>query len=362
MRTVSTDIEQRISRITDSERTMVDIYKGVKSSKATREMSMEVVAWIAVCKFQCKLEGGFVRDWVVAGNHKRPAGLEQDPKAWIQYETSQNGQSVPSIHKGVVPGDLDCHLPLNMYFNIEKFRDELHRYDITCKVIWDHWRYLLLIDEDAPTGPFTMDLIEPHVALTHDRMDFDVNNLSLEKDYPHEIGMRVDTTQSPYLIQLETIIENIKQKRFRVLRPIDNGIKRRIEKMISRNWIQTGEPIDYIPRPHQKHYALLVPLPSTSTLYLTLSENMLIKGSQAQILSIEEVKNPLLEDAYESMKNIIAKECPNHNPNEQKLFHGIEGDEATKSIVEDGFDDRFFSSHGSWGKCTCAQTCLNLIF
>ena len=78
MRTVSTD----------SERAMVDIYKGVKSSKATREMNMEVVAWIAVCKFQCKLEGPFVRDWVVAGYHKRPARLEQHPKAWIQYETS----------------------------------------------------------------------------------------------------------------------------------------------------------------------------------------------------------------------------------------------------------------------------------
>ncbi len=65
MRKTYPEIEKKISLITDNQRTLVDLYKGVKSTKATRETRMEVVAWIAVCKFQCKLEGGFVRDWVV---------------------------------------------------------------------------------------------------------------------------------------------------------------------------------------------------------------------------------------------------------------------------------------------------------
>jgi hypothetical protein len=26
---------------------------------------MEVVAWLAVTKYRCKLEGGFLRDWIV---------------------------------------------------------------------------------------------------------------------------------------------------------------------------------------------------------------------------------------------------------------------------------------------------------
>jgi hypothetical protein len=26
---------------------------------------MEVVAWLAVTKYRCRLEGGFVRDWIV---------------------------------------------------------------------------------------------------------------------------------------------------------------------------------------------------------------------------------------------------------------------------------------------------------
>ncbi len=348
MRKTYPKIEETISRITDSQRTMVDLYKGVKSTKATRETRMEVVAWIAVCKFQCKLEGGFVRDWVVGGYQKPPPNLLDNPKAWIEYKTNANGQSIPYMHKELVPSDLDCHLPLNIYFDIEKFQDELYKFDMTCEVYREDWRYILLIDKDAPTGPFTMDLIEPHVALTHDRIDFDVSNLSLEKDYPRELGMRIDITQSPYSIELDTIVENIKNKRFQVLRPIDTLVKDRIDKMILRKWTQIGEPIDYIPRPPPRHYALLVPLPSTSTLYKALLQRMKIIGASVKIISIEEIKNPLLEDAYESMKKIIAKECPNHNPNEQKLFHGTKGD-AIKGIVEDGYDDRFFSPTGAWG-------------
>ena len=59
-----------------------------------------------------------------------------------------------------------------------------------------------------------MDLIEPHVALTHDRIDFDVNNLSVEKEYTRELGMRIDIQQKPYEIELETIVDNIKNKPF----------------------------------------------------------------------------------------------------------------------------------------------------
>ncbi len=279
---------------------------------------------------------------------KRPTNLLHNPKDWIQYQTYANGQSIPFMHREVVPADLDCHLPLNIYFDIDKFRDELYKFDMTCEVFREDWRYILLIDKDAPTGPFTMDLIEPHVALTHDRIDFDVSNLSLEKDYPRELGMRIDITQSPYSIELETIVENIKNKRFQVLRPIDKLVQDRIDRMTLRQWTKIGEPIDYIPPPPPKHYALLVPLPFTSTLYQAVLQRMQIIGPTVKIISIEEIKNPLLEDAYESMKKIIAKECPNHNPNEQKLFHGTKGD-AIKGIIEDGYDDRFFSPTGAWG-------------
>jgi hypothetical protein len=53
MRKTCTDIEERISHITDSKRTPIDLYNGAKGAKAKRETRMEVVAWIAVCKFDC---------------------------------------------------------------------------------------------------------------------------------------------------------------------------------------------------------------------------------------------------------------------------------------------------------------------
>ncbi|CAF4044605.1 unnamed protein product, partial [Rotaria sordida] len=227
MRKAYPEIEEKISHITASERTMVDLYKGIKITDATRETRMEVVAWIAICKFNCKLEGGFVRDWIVGNYRSRPINFLNNPKRWIEYRTNANGDNIPYINKEVVPSDLDCYLPLNVYFDINKFQDELYKFDITCRVFREDWRYVLLIDEYAPTGPFTMDLIEPHGALTHDRIDFDVNNLSLEKDYPREIGMRIDITESPYFIELETIIENIKSKHFQVLRPIDKPTSHR---------------------------------------------------------------------------------------------------------------------------------------
>ncbi|CAF3806236.1 unnamed protein product [Adineta steineri] len=46
---------------------------------------MEVVAWVAVCKFNCSLEGGFVRDWIVANERVRPAP-EIQPSDWVQFD------------------------------------------------------------------------------------------------------------------------------------------------------------------------------------------------------------------------------------------------------------------------------------
>ncbi|CAF0951177.1 unnamed protein product [Rotaria sp. Silwood1] len=346
MRKQYPEIEKRIACITDSKRTMVDLYNSIKGRGATRETRMEAVAWIAVCKFHCKLEGGFVRDWVI-GHYREPQQRANDPKSWIQYSTTPKGQRIPYMNRDIVPADLDCHLPLDRYFDIDKFRDELYKFDLTCEVIREDWRYVLLIDENAPTGPFTMDLIEPHVALTHDRIDLDVSNLSLEKDYPHEIGMRIDITQSPYSIELETIVQNIINKHFQVLRPLDTLVNDRIKKMTQRQWTQIGEPTNYIPRPYVKYNAVLVPLPPSSTLYQALLGTIKTIGTSVRIISIDEIKNPLLEDTYEAMKKIIARECKG-NPNERKLYHGTKGD-AIHGIVEDGFDDRFFSPTGAWG-------------
>ncbi|CAF4662023.1 unnamed protein product [Rotaria sp. Silwood2] len=189
------DTEERISHITDPKRTYIDLYNNVKSSTATRETRMEVVAWVAVCKFNCK---------------SRPDIA--NPKDWIEYKANRHGVNIPYMNKEVAPADLNCHLSTYGSFDIEKFQDELHKFGMKCECYREEWRYILLIDESVRTGPFTLDLIEPHVALTHDRIDFDVSNLVLEKNYTRDLGMRIDIQQKPYSIELETIINYIKNK------------------------------------------------------------------------------------------------------------------------------------------------------
>ena len=81
-----------------------------------------------------------------------------------------------------------------------------------------------------------------------------------------------------------------------------------------------------------------------------------------RIISIEQIKNPCLEEMYEGMKKIIAKQCPGNNPNERELFHGTIGD-GINGIVEYGFDNRFFISTGHWGKFDMEiLTCLLTLF
>ncbi|CAF1073805.1 unnamed protein product [Adineta steineri] len=349
MRKNCLNIEEKISHITNSKRTSIELWKSLKGSNATRETRMEVVAWIAVCQFDCRLEGGFVRDWTVGNYTNRPIG---DPSTWILYQKNKMNDSIPYMDKNLIPSDLDCHLPSHKYFDIDKFQDHLHKYQIECKVFREDWRYIILLDEKTKTGAFTMDLIEPHVALTHDRIDFDVSNLSLEKDYTKELGMRVDIQHKPFSIDLEIIVDNIKNKRFQVLRPIDDIVKGRIEKMQNRGWTQLGQPMYVIPDPPPKYHVILVPLPQSSPLYESLVQQMKTYiGAQVQVWSIEQIRNPLLEDAYIAMKQLIAKQCPGQNPNERELFHGTKGD-AIDGILNDGFDDRYWGtnySKGNWG-------------
>jgi len=176
-----------------------------------------------------------------------------------------------------------------------------------------------------------------------------VNNLYLEKDYTREIGMRVDIQQKPYSIQLESIVDNIKKKRFRILRSHDHTIQERVTKMTKiRGWTQFGEVFSYLPAPDPQYLSVLVPLLSSSVLYKDISAKITAIGPNIAIKSIEQIKNPLLEDAYEAMKSIIARQCIASNPNERELFHGTK-DDAIRGITDHGFDDRYFSASGRWG-------------
>jgi hypothetical protein len=350
MRKKFLDIEERIDRVTNSKRSSIDIDQALNGKVSTRESRMEVVAWLVICKYKCKLEGGFVRDWIVGHYQHHPNTPVQQ---WVNVGTN----SLPCLDKKIVPSDLDCHLPINQHFDIDRFQDDLHRYGISYKLFPDTWRYVFLLDADRPTGPFTIDLIEGHIALTHDRIDFDVNNLYVEKDYTHELGMRIDIQRAPYSITLDKIVENIRQKRFQVLRPRDKKVNERVEKMkIDRGWTKIDEELSINPDPHFKCHYVLIPLPKTALFYQEIQTKMASIGS-VNITSIEEIKNPSLEEMYEGMRKLIKKQCPQENPNEQLLFHGTK-EAGKQGILENGFDDRFYNSSGLYGEWLGESVCV----
>ncbi|CAF2245743.1 unnamed protein product [Rotaria magnacalcarata] len=347
------DVEERISHVTDSKRTLIDLWNGLKGPKATRETRMEVVAWIAICRFGCKLEGGFVRDWIVGHYTNRPKGEHADPSTWVSYNENAAKQKIPIIHKEVVPSDLDCQLSTFKYFDIDKFLDVLYKHQIECRVFREPWRYILLIDENTKTGPFTMDLIEPHVALTHDRIDFDVSNLLVEEDYTKELGMRVDIEQTPYSLDLETIVSHIRQKELKVLRPPDDDFLQRLEKMVKvRGWKVLEPAVPVIPRPPGKHRAILAPLPPSFDLYKNLVKRLQEAIPNCVVLKIEQIRNAGLEELYLGMKKMIQWQCNDGKVNERDLFHGTKGP-AIDGIKDYGYDDRYSgmtTRHGGdWG-------------
>lgn len=229
-------IEERTKRVTDPSRTWADLKPAV--SQGTRESRMDVVAWTAVCKFNCRLLGGFVRDRIVANRINRPKN--SNPQTWVSINQTKK---IPELTPDLGPADLDCHLPLNKYFDIEHFLDEMHKYEFVVQVFRLHWRYILLFDQEAPTGPFIMNLIEPHVALTHDRTDFNINNLYVERGETEKLGQRVDLSGPPCSNDLDDIVKSIRLLRFKVLRPIDQRIHDAIAKLKARGYSQDGPPL-----------------------------------------------------------------------------------------------------------------------
>ncbi|CAF1453924.1 unnamed protein product [Rotaria magnacalcarata] len=335
-------IEENIARITDSTLTPTDLWPRVCGSTASRESRMEVVAWVAVCKFNCNLEGGFVRDWIVANERVRPP-LTIQPSEWVQFDAITG---IPSLLKALVPSDIDCKMPLDRYFDVEKFCDEITKFDMKPQIYRSRRSYRLLFDQYQPTGPFTLELIEPHSSVGFRIPDFDVNNLCVKRDQCCQLSQRFDLAEPPYLIGVKQIIANIKCKTFHVLPSLNELITKRINKMMARGWVQNGVPL--INRPQQVRPTFVIsPLLTSSDLYKNV-ELAMQKIIGSTIISVQQIYNLELENIWKSMKVLIANECSDSSPNEQFLFHGTHTNKW-KRIMEEGFDYGFFKTLGVFG-------------
>lgn len=336
-------MEDRIARVADSKLTQADLWPSVYGSMVTRESRMEVIAWIAVCRFNCRLEGGFVRDWVVANERVRPPPTIQTSE-WVKFDTKTGN---PFLLEELVPSDLDCKLPSNCYFDLENFCDEVKQFEMIPQIYRYTSSYRLLFDQYHPTGPFLLDLFEPYKNVRFNIPDLDVNNLCIERDQCTTLSQCVDLIEPSYSLHLTQTVESIKRKEFHVLASINEGIVKRINKMTTRGWTQIGSTL--IGQPQIIKPKLVInPLPTDSELYKYI-ENAIQQIIGIKIISIEEAHNSELECIYQSMKKLIADHCFDNNTNEKYLFHGVHTDKS-RNIIREGFDYGFFQTNGSFGK------------
>ena len=359
------DIEQRIARVANPDRTRIDIWSSVHSSEtATRESRMEVVAWLAVTQFGAKVEGGFVRDWVVGGRFTRPANgakhviPQRGSDAWKTQGSGswiwlRQHDGVPETDVQLTPADLDMHLPIDSVFDARRFMDELHKLGFSVDYLKrEGWRYSMIIDLYAATGPFNLDLIEPHAAIAHDMIDFDVNNLYVTKDYVNALGMRVNLNDigetTRVSLSLESIVANIRAKKFVVLRHKDKIMEGRCAKMVSRGWTEEKEAVIFVPNRGNNAGAVFSVVPKTVDKYQRLVHMFAPIGT---ILKIEHISCANNDELYDAMKKTIRLECGGKNakPGDENendmLFHGTRGP-GVDGIPSNGFDNRYWAKPG----------------
>jgi len=147
-------------------------------------------------------------------------------------------------------------------------------------------------------------------------------------------------------LDLNKIVEHIKQKKFVVTRHGDANMANRKQKMFDRGWQCLDLPFPvYVPNRGENAGAELALVPSQNPDYIkysTLFSNVL----NTSVSSIHEVSNSNLTRLYLAMRDSINREN-NGNANEVVLFHGT-SDVGASGIQEWGFDDRFWNA-GNFG-------------
>ncbi len=114
--------QKRLHHVTSESLSEEEIFELTHGIDATRESRMEAVCRIAVRTFDCKVVGGFVRDWIVNGERKYPPSSIA-PQDWVtEYNPPLNGYIKWDFAQGleVTPKDLDIELSMTLTFDVNR--------------------------------------------------------------------------------------------------------------------------------------------------------------------------------------------------------------------------------------------------
>ena len=238
--------KRRLHNITAEELSEEEMWEMTRGKDATRESRMEAVTRIALQTFDCRVVGGFVRDWIVNGERKHPPKHVR-PRDWVEIGKDYEAKQPPDKPSSkawikwdfkddieVVPKDLDIEL-MTQYFDVNRFIQEV----TDCGIVVDHHehipqRHIFLFDKE--TGPFTADFIEPHFAALHTVGDFDVNCMCVSR-FPDQIGLKMKyTSHNTETLDVNKVIANCRQHQLVPMQhPTSSGtMTTRSEKMAKR--------------------------------------------------------------------------------------------------------------------------------
>jgi len=339
--TQDSEMRARLHHVTAIELSEAQVVQLCTGPKATRETRMEIVARIAVQIFNCKVVGGFVRDWVVNGERKHLPG---PPSSWV--EEPKHGYVKYEIKEGVLPKDLDIEMSMEAYFDVNRFVQQVRDVGITVDY-HEHiaQRHVFLFEVER--GPFTADFIEPHFAVLHTQGDFNVNQMCLVK-YPDLIGLKARTRPNDGGVELtvDNVITSCLKKELFTMQLADKVVAGRERKMLLRGW-KILDPRTFIPVNDEDGLAVRLVSRDHAKFkeYDDILKAMTKKGA-GKLVEMYEIHSSLVDGHYAAMKAEFERAGA---ANERDLFHGTD-DAAVQPILSGGFDDHYWKATGFFGR------------
>jgi hypothetical protein len=239
---------KRLHNVTAEDLCEEEIFEMTQGKDFTRESRMEAVARIALQIFECRIVGGFVRDWIVNGDRKHPSG---PPRDWVEVSKVYESKEPPDSYHGwlkwdfkpdvqVIPKDVDIEL-MTQYFDVNRFIHEVTKYGI----VVDHYRHIpqrhfFLFDRE--TGPFTADFIEPQLACISTFGEFNVNCLCVSR-FPDQVGLKLEyrSSSGEHILEVNPVIADCRKRQlFPMYEGVDERMKQRTMKMRDRGYFVIG--------------------------------------------------------------------------------------------------------------------------